>query len=144
MINSMTSRIFIGTLNSLLDVSLMRLLWILTFTSNNLCLPVCSAHLLISSSFYNNKPCCSANIDSLEASEQLEAAFAKAVRHLFKLSAHNLLGDRSDNKPTGKHAPDSSQALLSCGFAMGKSHTYSRHAALASKHGARSKPYKTV
>lgn len=120
-----------------MPVSVVRLLLFLTFTACRFAQLIC----LSAAVFTNNKPCCSANIDSLE---QLEAACAKAVRHLFKLSAHNLLGDHSDNKPTGKHAPDSIQALLSCGFAIGKSHIYNRHVALASKPGAPSKPYKTV
>lgn len=65
-----------------------RLHLILTSTSNNPHLLVCSAHLVNSSSFHYNKPCCYANIDMLEVPEQIEALLAKALRHLSKLSAH--------------------------------------------------------
>lgn len=65
-----------------------RLHLILTSTSNNPHLLVCLAHLVYSSSFHYNKPCCYANIDMLEVPEQIEALLAKAVRHLSKLSVH--------------------------------------------------------
>lgn len=55
---------------------------------NKLHLLVCFSYLVNSSSFHCNKPGCLSSVDTLEVPQQIQAALAKALRHLSKLSVH--------------------------------------------------------